>query len=179
MGIFSKKEFEMINNNYIETAYSNRFIRKNKLKHILINEDLYKVVDSKEYELESKLDGNSATLLKCGSRFILLNDIDLSSTSFGEKLREFKHLEAIKYVVEALLKYENIVLYLEEVNKEDDIKELRFIIFRFKEKNIAHLETIGLVHSMIENTLGKSELPDFPYIEVYNGKVSRMLRLAK
>ena len=179
MGLFSKKEFDMINNNFIETEYTNKLFGKNKLKSVLINKDLYKVIDSKDYETESRLDGNSATLLKSGSRFIFLNDVDLSTITFGDKLRELYHRKAIEFVVDLLVKYENIILYLEEVCKEDNEKELRFVIFRFKDKNISYLESVDSVRTVIENSLGKSELPDFPYIEVYNGRVTRMLRLTK
>ena len=179
MGIFSKKESNMINETYVETSYSTKLFGKKKIKSVLINEDLYEVVDSKIYETESRFDANQATLLKCGSKFILLNDIDMSNISFGNKIRELNHYRAIEYLLESMHKYDNIVLFLEEVEKEDLTKELRYVIFKFKEKNIAHLETVELVRNMIDNTLGKNELPDFPYIEIINGIVSRLLRFAK
>lgn len=179
MGIFSKKEFNMIDGTFIETIHSRNLFNKHKLKSILINEDLYKVVDVKEYETESRFDATYGTLLKCGSKYILFNGIDMSNITFGELLRKLEHMNAMKYVIESLLKHDNIVAYFEEYETEENKTELRFIIFKFKEKNIAHLETVDLVRIILENALGDNELPDFPYIEVINHRVSRLLRLTK
>lgn len=179
MSIFTKKESNMINETYITTVHSRNLIGKNKLLSVSFNELTFNVVDTREYQLETKKDTEYGTLLKCGSKFILFNGIDMSDSSFGDMLRRLEHFKSVCYVMESLIKYENIVVIFEECETEESNNELRYIICKFKEKNITHLETIELVRSMIDNSIGKRELPDFPYLEIINGKVSRLLRLTK
>ena len=174
MSIFTKKESNMINETYITTVHSRNLFGKNELLSITFNEFTFNVVDMRDYKLETNKEPEHGTLLKCGSKFILFNGVDMSDISFGDTLRRLEHYKSVCYVMESLIKYDNIVVIFEECENE-----LRYIICKFKEKNITHLETIELIQSMIENSIGERELPDFPYLEIINGKISRLLRLTK
>ena len=141
--------------------------------------DLFKVIDSTKYETESRIGRDFGTLLKCESRFILFSGIDTSKSSFDLKLSSMNNINALKYVLETLVKNENVVVFFEETLCDNCGDELRFIIFKLKDKNISHLNSVHSVRNLINNALGDNELPDFPYVEISNGRVCRLLRLNK
>lgn len=182
MGLFKIFITNNISERRIKTVYNRKFFNKKELYSVMIDDDSYYCIETGVFDRSQSFNSEEMNiqLLKNDSKFILLNGIDLSDKTFGDILFELKYDEAIKYALESLEKNENIVLYMEKF-QEEEIPNIRYVIFKFRDKDISHVESFGHIRGLLEDTLKEKEIPDFPFIEVIPNinRVQRLLRLKK